>query len=104
MKRTQRDSNHRTEKSGPLDVRVIDSRFVSLQNFAVRLIGWLTNQTRHIPALAFTVCEILLNEKIELESDESTDEIDQTLMAHIMRRDSALWKGFFFLCLVFENL
>ncbi|EJD74645.1 E3 ubiquitin-protein ligase UBR2 [Loa loa] len=94
QRRTQRDSNHRTEKSGPLDVRVIDSRFISLQNFAVRLIGWLTNQTRHFPALALTVCEILLNEKIELQAgNDSTGEVDQTLMAHIMRCDSALWKG-----------
>ncbi|MCP9260595.1 E3 ubiquitin-protein ligase ubr-1 [Dirofilaria immitis] len=93
QRRTQRDSNHRTEKSGPLDVRVIDSRFISLQNFAVRLIGWLTNQTRHFPALALTMCEILLNEKIELEANDSTNEMDQTLMAHIMKRDSALWKG-----------
>ncbi|VBB31014.1 unnamed protein product [Acanthocheilonema viteae] len=93
QRRTQRDSNHRTEKSGPLDVRVIDSRFVSLQNFAVRLIGWLTNQTRHFPALALTICDILLSEKIELEASDSTEEVDQTLMAHIMRCDSVLWKG-----------
>ncbi|VDK79468.1 unnamed protein product [Litomosoides sigmodontis] len=92
QRRTQRDSNHRTEKSGPLDVRVIDSRLVSLQNFAVRIIGWLTNQARHFPALALTVCEILLNEKIEREVSDST-EVDETLMAHIMRCDSALWKG-----------
>uniref|UniRef100_A0A158Q8Z9 E3 ubiquitin-protein ligase n=1 Tax=Elaeophora elaphi TaxID=1147741 RepID=A0A158Q8Z9_9BILA len=92
QRRTQRDSNHRTEKSGPLDVRVIDSRFVSLQNFAVRLIAWLTNQTRHFPALALAVCDALLNEQIELETNDST-EVDRTLMAHIMRCDSALWKG-----------
>ncbi|VIO97030.1 Zinc finger in N-recognin family protein [Brugia malayi] len=93
QRRTQRDSNHRTEKSGPLDVRVIDSRFVSLQNFAVRLVGWLTNQARHLPALALMMGEILLNEKVELEVSDSTGEVDQTLMAHILRCDRALWKG-----------
>lgn len=115
-------------------MRVIDSRLVSLQNFAVRLIGWLTNQARHFrkyfykvmhnfnwlifkstlklriflkfklngvlififsAALALTVCKVLLNEKIEREVSDST-EADETLMAHIMRCDSALWKGLFF--------
>ncbi|VDN02420.1 unnamed protein product [Thelazia callipaeda] len=86
QRRTQRDSNHRTEKSGPLNVRVIDSRFISLQNFAVRLVGWLKAQTRCFPALAFTVGDILLNEKISEDTDE-------TLMIHAMKHDSVIWKG-----------
>lgn len=45
-------------------------------------------------ALALIVSEVLLNQTIELEANGVTEGGDQTLMAHIMRRDSALWKGF----------
>uniref|UniRef100_A0A0M3K8H9 E3 ubiquitin-protein ligase n=1 Tax=Anisakis simplex TaxID=6269 RepID=A0A0M3K8H9_ANISI len=53
QRRTSRDTNRRTEKSGPLEVRVMDSRLVAMQNFAIKLMNWLTIQTQHFRMLPF---------------------------------------------------
>lgn len=47
QRRTQKDTNRRTQKSGPLLVRVMRSSVVACQSFAVRLLQWLTAQVKH---------------------------------------------------------
>uniref|UniRef100_A0A915CE69 E3 ubiquitin-protein ligase n=1 Tax=Parascaris univalens TaxID=6257 RepID=A0A915CE69_PARUN len=96
QRRTQKDTNRRTEKSGPLEVLVVDTRLVAMQNFAIRLMNWLTAQTRNFPPLAWTVGEVLLNDRLveEVNSMEvDDDDLKDTLLVHLMKLDRALWKA-----------
>lgn len=44
QRRTLRDMNRRTEKAGPLDVKVLDGALVAHQNHAIALLSWLNSQ------------------------------------------------------------
>ncbi|MFH4979538.1 hypothetical protein AB6A40_006247 [Gnathostoma spinigerum] len=74
QRRTMRDTNRRTEKSGPLEVRVMDSRLVALQNFAIRLMAWLISQTQKFPPIAPIIGEVLLHDR--LYPDTSAEKSD----------------------------
>uniref|UniRef100_A0A183V545 E3 ubiquitin-protein ligase n=1 Tax=Toxocara canis TaxID=6265 RepID=A0A183V545_TOXCA len=103
QRRTQKDTNRRTEKTGPLEVRVMDTRLVAMQSFAIRLMNWLILQTHNFPPLAWTIGEVLLNDRLNDEKTSSEMEVDDndcddTLLVHLMKWDRALWKceGFLF--------
>lgn len=44
--RTKKESNRRTQKTGPLGVKVFRSTLSALQSLAVRLLGWLSAQAQ----------------------------------------------------------
>ena len=44
--RTRRDVNRRTEKSGPLEVKIMIASLVYHQALAVKLLSWLTQQAQ----------------------------------------------------------
>ncbi|KAI6183003.1 E3 ubiquitin-protein ligase [Aphelenchoides bicaudatus] len=81
QRRTQRDINRRTQRSGPLEVKVLRSSLVSCQHFAVRLIGWLTNQVKIFPPFATIIGNILLHECSEFCRLNPQDEDDSTTIA-----------------------
>ncbi|KHN74188.1 E3 ubiquitin-protein ligase ubr-1 [Toxocara canis] len=98
QRRTQKDTNRRTEKTGPLEVRVMDTRLVAMQSFAIRLMNWLILQTHNFPPLAWTIGEVLLNDRLNDEKTSSEMEVDDndcddTLLVHLMKWDRALWKS-----------
>ncbi|TKR63505.1 hypothetical protein L596_027324 [Steinernema carpocapsae] len=65
QRRTQKDSNRRTQKKGPLDVKVYDSHLVAHQMYSSRLISWLTSQISSFPPLAEIIGNVLLNTVID---------------------------------------
>ncbi|KAH7722004.1 Zinc finger in N-recognin family protein [Aphelenchoides avenae] len=62
QRRTQRDTNRRTQKAGPLEVKVTRASIVAHQIFAVRLLNWLTQQTKEFPPLSLILGDVLLYE------------------------------------------
>ncbi|KAI6207263.1 E3 ubiquitin-protein ligase [Aphelenchoides fujianensis] len=62
QRRTQRDTNRRTQRTGPLEVRVMRSALVACQQLAVRLLDWLAVQVREFPPLASIMGNVLLHE------------------------------------------
>lgn len=58
--RTKKESNRRTQKSGPLVVKVFRSTLSALQSLAVRLLGWMSTQAQEFPPLASIISESLL--------------------------------------------
>lgn len=46
QKRTRKDTNRRTQRTGPLLVKVFRSTLCALQAFATRLLAWLNAQAQ----------------------------------------------------------
>uniref|UniRef100_A0A914H4U2 E3 ubiquitin-protein ligase n=1 Tax=Globodera rostochiensis TaxID=31243 RepID=A0A914H4U2_GLORO len=59
-KRTKKDSNQRTQKTGPLLVKVFPSTLSALQLLSIRLLGWLSTQAQEFPPFAVILSESLL--------------------------------------------
>ncbi|KAL3116459.1 hypothetical protein niasHT_006906 [Heterodera trifolii] len=59
-KRSKKDSNQRTQKSGPLLVKVFRATLTSLQLLAIRLLRWLTSRAQEFPPFAAILSESLL--------------------------------------------
>ncbi|KAI6219878.1 E3 ubiquitin-protein ligase [Aphelenchoides besseyi] len=62
QRRTQRDTNRRTQRTGPLEVRVMSRALIACQTLAVRLLDWLSVQVRQFPPLATIMGNVLLHE------------------------------------------
>uniref|UniRef100_A0A158R6B5 E3 ubiquitin-protein ligase n=1 Tax=Syphacia muris TaxID=451379 RepID=A0A158R6B5_9BILA len=96
QRRTQKDTSRKTEKTGPLEVRVMDSRLVAAQNLSLRLLSWLTSQINNFPPLGKVIGSVLLTEGLEDLKDVMEfegDEEHETIVVHLMRCDKFLWKG-----------
>ncbi|ETN84892.1 ATP-dependent Clp protease adaptor protein ClpS [Necator americanus] len=91
QRRTLRDMNRRTEKAGPLDVKVLDGALVAHQNHAIALLAWLNSQIDAFPVLGSIVGDILLNTKIEKEDDELGSQ--DTILVRLLRFDKKMWKS-----------
>ncbi|KJH53350.1 ATP-dependent Clp protease adaptor protein ClpS [Dictyocaulus viviparus] len=78
QRRTLRDVNRRTEKTGPLDVKVMDGALVAHQNHAIALLAWLNSQIDIFPVLGSIVGDILLNTIVEKDIDEP--EVVETIL------------------------
>ncbi|CAD5207002.1 unnamed protein product [Bursaphelenchus okinawaensis] len=61
-RRTQKDSSRRTQKSGPLLVKVMRSSVVACQSFAVYLLQWLTSQVKCFAPIGTIIGNVLLHE------------------------------------------
>ncbi|EPB72222.1 ATP-dependent Clp protease adaptor protein ClpS [Ancylostoma ceylanicum] len=90
QRRTLRDMNRRTEKAGPLDVKVLDGALVAHQNHAIALMAWLNSQIDAFPILGSIVGDILLNTLIEKEDDELDPQ--ETILVRLLRFDKKMWK------------
>ncbi|KHJ88696.1 ATP-dependent Clp protease adaptor protein ClpS [Oesophagostomum dentatum] len=97
QRRTLRDMNRRTEKAGPLDVKVLDGALVAHQNHAIALLAWLNSQIDAFPILGSIVGDILLNTLIEQEEDEL--DTQETILVRLLRFDKKMWKCSLFFCL-----
>ncbi|KAI1713887.1 ATP-dependent clp protease adaptor protein clpS domain-containing protein [Ditylenchus destructor] len=65
-RRTAREpQNRRTQKSGPLEVKVFRSSLVSYQNFALRLMSWMSSQSQEFPPMSTIIGDVLLYECYE---------------------------------------
>ncbi|KAE9553855.1 hypothetical protein FO519_002943 [Halicephalobus sp. NKZ332] len=60
--RTRRDVNRRTEKSGPLEVKIMTHGLIAHQTFAVKILQWLTTQAQQYSVVASIIAEVLMNE------------------------------------------
>jgi len=60
--RTRRDVNRRTEKSGPLEVKVMTHALIAHQNFAVKILQWLTSQAQQFSIIGSVIADVLMNE------------------------------------------
>ncbi|CAK5066505.1 unnamed protein product [Meloidogyne enterolobii] len=58
--RTRKEANLRTQKTGPLLVKVFRSSLSGLQLLAIRLINWLSQQAQDCSILAQIISEVLL--------------------------------------------
>ncbi|KAK6024217.1 ATP-dependent Clp protease adaptor protein ClpS, partial [Ostertagia ostertagi] len=83
QRRTLRDVNRRTEKAGPLDVKVMDGALVAHQNHAIALLSWLNSQIDSFPILGTIVGDILLNTMVEKDDDEL--EAQETILVRLLR-------------------
>ncbi|VDO89529.1 unnamed protein product [Heligmosomoides polygyrus] len=105
QRRTLRDVNRRTEKAGPLDVKVMDGALVAHQNHAIALLSWLNSQIdsfRKSPfqlifaqllvqtILGSIVGDILLNTIVEKDDEEL--ESQETILVRLLRFDKKMWK------------
>ncbi|KAK5981388.1 E3 ubiquitin-protein ligase [Trichostrongylus colubriformis] len=91
QRRTLRDVNRRTEKAGPLDVKVMDGALVAHQNHAIALLAWLNSQIDSFPILGSIVGDILLNTMVEKDDDEL--ESQETILVRLLRFDKKMWKS-----------
>ncbi|KAK6056854.1 ATP-dependent Clp protease adaptor protein ClpS [Cooperia oncophora] len=91
QRRTLRDVNRRTEKAGPLDVKVMDGALVAHQNHAIALLAWLNSQIDSFPILGTIVGDILLNTMVEKDDDEL--EAQETILVRLLRFDKKMWKS-----------
>ncbi|KAF7638113.1 E3 ubiquitin-protein ligase [Meloidogyne graminicola] len=66
--RTRKEANTRTQKTGPLLVKVFRSSLSGLQLLAIRLINWLSQQAQDCPFLASIISEVLLCLSSECDS------------------------------------
>uniref|UniRef100_A0A7E4W1J9 E3 ubiquitin-protein ligase n=1 Tax=Panagrellus redivivus TaxID=6233 RepID=A0A7E4W1J9_PANRE len=62
QQRTKRDVNRRTERGGPLEVKVMTASLVAHQALAVRILGWLTDEASRCPPIASIVADALMTE------------------------------------------
>ncbi|XP_072425540.1 E3 ubiquitin-protein ligase UBR1 isoform X1 [Chiloscyllium punctatum] len=69
----------------PLRVEILHSSVVSHQNFALRLLSWLSQVVSNSAGLRQIFCEVVLNQ--EPESDQPC------LSSRLMLADAKLWKG-----------
>lgn len=60
--RTRRDVNRRTEKSGPLEVKIMTHGLIAHQNFAVKILQWLTIQAQQFSIMGSIIADVLMNE------------------------------------------
>lgn len=91
QRRTLRDVNRRTEKTGPLDVKVMDGALVAHQNHAIALLAWLNSQIDAFPILGSIVGDILLNTMVEKDNDGL--EVEETILVRLLRFDKKMWKS-----------
>ncbi|VDM51589.1 unnamed protein product [Angiostrongylus costaricensis] len=91
QRRTLRDVNRRTEKTGPLDVKVMDGALVAHQNHAIALLAWLNSQIDAFPVLGSIVGDVLLNTIVEKDNDGL--EVDETILVRLLRFDKKMWKS-----------
>uniref|UniRef100_A0A914X7B7 E3 ubiquitin-protein ligase n=1 Tax=Plectus sambesii TaxID=2011161 RepID=A0A914X7B7_9BILA len=90
QRKTAKDTNPRTEKKGPLEVKTMDSSLVAHQQFAIRVLTWLISSAQDFPPLAKIIGDVLLNEK----SERHAEDVDgDTLIVTLMRFDRQLWKA-----------
>uniref|UniRef100_A0A1I8B9X3 E3 ubiquitin-protein ligase n=1 Tax=Meloidogyne hapla TaxID=6305 RepID=A0A1I8B9X3_MELHA len=66
--RTRKEANLRTQKTGPLVVKVFRSSLSGLQLLAIRLINWLSQQAQDCALLAPIISEVLLCLSSECDS------------------------------------
>ncbi|CAJ0920610.1 unnamed protein product, partial [Mesorhabditis belari] len=100
IRRTQKDTNRVTEKTGPLVVKVYESGFICHQIHAIQIISWLNQQIEHFPILSNIIGDVLLNvealddELSEQENPEDLMEVcKQKLVEKFMYCDRKLWKA-----------
>lgn len=55
--RTRRDLSRRTDKTGPLEVKIMTASLVSHQALAVKLLNWLTQQAQQFRKPTYKVFE-----------------------------------------------
>ncbi|KAF8367324.1 ubr-1 [Pristionchus pacificus] len=70
-RRTQRDQSRRTERTGPLEVHVLESELISHQHLAIALLQWLCDQVTVFPLIGDVVGEILLRDRVRVERMET---------------------------------
>lgn len=58
QKRTMKDTNRRTQKTGPLVAKVFSATLCALQSLAVRLLSWLSLQAQEFRTLHFFSIEL----------------------------------------------
>uniref|UniRef100_A0AC35FZC7 E3 ubiquitin-protein ligase n=1 Tax=Panagrolaimus sp. PS1159 TaxID=55785 RepID=A0AC35FZC7_9BILA len=60
--RTRRDLSRRTDKTGPLEVKIMTASLVSHQALAVKLLNWLTQQAQQFPLIAKIIADVVMKE------------------------------------------
>ncbi|CAI4229946.1 unnamed protein product [Auanema sp. JU1783] len=96
QRRTSRDTNRRTEKNGPLDVKIMETALVAHQANAINLMAWTNQQLELCPFLSELIGDVLLKVNA-LDHQESLMEVDgvqnETLLVRFLRYNRRMWKA-----------
>ncbi|CAJ0578381.1 unnamed protein product, partial [Mesorhabditis spiculigera] len=100
VQRTQRDMSRRTEKQGPLVVKVYESTFVAHQSNALQIFAWLNQQIEHFPPLGRIIGEVLMHEEVLVDGEQPErpggvfgQDGREKLAERFMYNDCKLWKA-----------